>query len=123
VYLKYVRIFQNVMEKSFINWRVLPLVKINTRISDTPCIFFIFVYFLFLFIFLTFVYLLFLYNFYFYIFDFFVYLSFLHIFLIFNLKAFIFITLSKYEVNNFVYLDATYNKQHFPERCYDDLFM
>jgi hypothetical protein len=71
VYLKYVRIFQNVMEKSFINWRVLPLVKINTRISDTPCIFFIFVYFLFLFIFLTFVYLLFLYNFYFYIFDFF----------------------------------------------------
>jgi hypothetical protein len=30
------RILQNVIEKSFINWRVLPLVKINTRISDTP---------------------------------------------------------------------------------------
>jgi RAB protein geranylgeranyltransferase component A len=29
---------KNVIEKSFINWRVLPLVKINTRISDTPCI-------------------------------------------------------------------------------------
>jgi hypothetical protein len=26
------------MEKSFINWRVLSLVKIITRISDTPCI-------------------------------------------------------------------------------------
>jgi hypothetical protein len=24
--------------KCFINWRVLSLVKINTRISDTPCI-------------------------------------------------------------------------------------
>jgi hypothetical protein len=29
------RILQNVIEKSFINWRVLSLVKINTRISDT----------------------------------------------------------------------------------------
>jgi hypothetical protein len=29
---------KNVIEKSLINWRVLPLVKINTRISDTPCI-------------------------------------------------------------------------------------
>jgi hypothetical protein len=25
------------IEKSFINWRVLSLVKINTRISETPC--------------------------------------------------------------------------------------
>jgi hypothetical protein len=32
------RILQNVIEKSFINWRVLSLVKINTRISKTPCI-------------------------------------------------------------------------------------
>jgi hypothetical protein len=32
------RILQNVIEKSFINWRVLSLVKINTRISETPCI-------------------------------------------------------------------------------------
>jgi hypothetical protein len=30
------RIFQNVIEKSFINWRVLSLVKINTRISEAP---------------------------------------------------------------------------------------
>jgi hypothetical protein len=30
------RILQNVIEKSFINWRVLSLVKINTRISGTP---------------------------------------------------------------------------------------
>jgi hypothetical protein len=29
---------KNVVEKRFINWRVPPLVKINTRISDTPCI-------------------------------------------------------------------------------------
>jgi hypothetical protein len=29
---------KSVTEKSFMNWRVLPLVKINTRISDTPCI-------------------------------------------------------------------------------------
>jgi hypothetical protein len=36
------RILQNVIEKSFINWRVLSLVKINTRISETPCIFFVF---------------------------------------------------------------------------------
>jgi hypothetical protein len=32
------RILQNVIEKSFINWRVLSLVKINTRLSETPCI-------------------------------------------------------------------------------------
>jgi hypothetical protein len=32
------RILQNVIEKSFKHWRVLPLVKINTRISDRPCI-------------------------------------------------------------------------------------
>jgi hypothetical protein len=32
---KLLRILQNVLEKSFINWRVLPLVKINTRTSDT----------------------------------------------------------------------------------------
>jgi hypothetical protein len=32
------RILQNVIEKSLINWRVLSLVKINTRISETPCI-------------------------------------------------------------------------------------
>jgi hypothetical protein len=37
---QFVMLFRkNVIEKSFINWRVLPLVKINTRISDTPCIF------------------------------------------------------------------------------------
>jgi hypothetical protein len=29
---------KNVIEKSSIIWRVLPLVKINTRISETPCI-------------------------------------------------------------------------------------
>jgi hypothetical protein len=30
---------KNVTEKSFINWRVSPLlIRINTRISDTPCI-------------------------------------------------------------------------------------
>jgi hypothetical protein len=33
------RILENVIEKSFINWRVLPLVKINTCISDSPCIY------------------------------------------------------------------------------------
>jgi hypothetical protein len=33
------RILQNVIEKTFINWRVLSLVKINTRISETPCIY------------------------------------------------------------------------------------
>jgi hypothetical protein len=27
------------LEKSFINWRVLSLVKINTRFSETPCIY------------------------------------------------------------------------------------
>jgi hypothetical protein len=32
------KLLQNVTEKSFINWRVLPLIKINTRILDTPCI-------------------------------------------------------------------------------------
>jgi hypothetical protein len=31
------RILQNVIEKSFINWRAPPLVKINTRISETSC--------------------------------------------------------------------------------------
>jgi hypothetical protein len=35
---KLLRILKNVIEKSLINWRVLSLVKINTRISDTPCI-------------------------------------------------------------------------------------
>jgi hypothetical protein len=35
---KLLRILKNVIEESFINWRVLPRVKINTRISDTPCI-------------------------------------------------------------------------------------
>jgi hypothetical protein len=29
---------KNVIEKSFMNWRVLSMVKINTPISDTPCI-------------------------------------------------------------------------------------
>jgi hypothetical protein len=29
---------KNVIEKSFMIWSVLPLVKINTRISKTPCI-------------------------------------------------------------------------------------
>jgi hypothetical protein len=29
---------KNVIEKSSMIWRVLPLVKINTRISKTPCI-------------------------------------------------------------------------------------
>jgi hypothetical protein len=29
---------KNIIEKSFINWRILPLVKINTCISDTACI-------------------------------------------------------------------------------------
>jgi hypothetical protein len=32
------RILQNVIKKSFINWRVLSLVKINTGVSETPCI-------------------------------------------------------------------------------------
>jgi hypothetical protein len=36
---KLLRILPKVIEKSFINWRVLPQVKINTRISDTPCIY------------------------------------------------------------------------------------
>jgi ABC-type taurine transport system ATPase subunit len=31
---------KNVIEKSFMIWRVLPLVKINTRISETPCMLF-----------------------------------------------------------------------------------
>jgi hypothetical protein len=29
---------KNIIEKSFMNWRVLSSVKINTHISDTPCI-------------------------------------------------------------------------------------
>jgi hypothetical protein len=29
---------KNVIEKSSMIWRVLPLIKINTRISETPCI-------------------------------------------------------------------------------------
>jgi hypothetical protein len=29
---------KNVIETSSLIWRVLPLVKINTRISETPCI-------------------------------------------------------------------------------------
>jgi hypothetical protein len=29
---------KNVIEKSFMNWRVFSRVKINTPISDTPCI-------------------------------------------------------------------------------------
>jgi hypothetical protein len=29
---------KNVLEKSSMIWRVLPLVKMNTRISETPCI-------------------------------------------------------------------------------------
>jgi hypothetical protein len=29
---------KNVTEKSSMIWRILPLVKINTRISETPCI-------------------------------------------------------------------------------------
>jgi hypothetical protein len=29
---------KNVIEKSSMIWRALPLVKINTRISETPCI-------------------------------------------------------------------------------------
>jgi hypothetical protein len=32
-------ILRNVIEKSFINWQVLSLVKINKRISGTVCIF------------------------------------------------------------------------------------
>jgi hypothetical protein len=49
VYILMVNLFQilnqfvllfrkNVIEKSSMIWRVLPLVKINTRISKTPCI-------------------------------------------------------------------------------------
>jgi hypothetical protein len=30
---------KNVIEKNSMIWRVLPLVKINTRISETPCIY------------------------------------------------------------------------------------
>jgi hypothetical protein len=29
---------KNVIEKSSMIWRVLPLVEVNTRISETPCI-------------------------------------------------------------------------------------
>jgi hypothetical protein len=32
---------KNVIEKSSMIWRVLPLVKINTHITETPCIVFI----------------------------------------------------------------------------------
>jgi hypothetical protein len=32
---------KNVIEKSSMIWRVFPLVKINTRISETPCIMYI----------------------------------------------------------------------------------
>jgi hypothetical protein len=35
---KLLGILQNVIEKSFLNWRLLSLVKITTRISETPCI-------------------------------------------------------------------------------------
>jgi hypothetical protein len=35
---KLLQILQNVIEKNFINWRVLLLIEINTRVSDTPCI-------------------------------------------------------------------------------------
>jgi hypothetical protein len=43
VYTLMVNLFQiffrkNVIEKSSMIWRVLPLVKINTRISEKPCI-------------------------------------------------------------------------------------
>jgi hypothetical protein len=39
---QFVMLFRkNVISKSFMNWRVLPLVKINTHILDTPCINFI----------------------------------------------------------------------------------
>jgi hypothetical protein len=44
VYTLMVNLFQilnqfiiNVIEKSSMIWRVFPLVKINTRISETPC--------------------------------------------------------------------------------------
>jgi hypothetical protein len=37
---------KNVIEKSSMIWRVLPLVKINTRISETPCIGTIVLYYL-----------------------------------------------------------------------------
>jgi hypothetical protein len=36
--LENLRILLNVIEKSFVNWRGLPLVKISTLIYDTPCI-------------------------------------------------------------------------------------
>jgi hypothetical protein len=37
---RFVLLFRkNVIEKSSMIWRGLPLVKINTRISETPCIF------------------------------------------------------------------------------------
>jgi hypothetical protein len=37
---------KNVVEKSSMIWRVLPLVQINTRISETPCIGTIVLYYL-----------------------------------------------------------------------------
>jgi hypothetical protein len=36
---------KNIIEKSFINWRVLLLIKINRRISNTPCIYFLIPFF------------------------------------------------------------------------------
>jgi hypothetical protein len=36
---------KNVIEKSSMIWRVLPLVKMNTRISETPCIILVHFYF------------------------------------------------------------------------------
>jgi hypothetical protein len=48
--LEIVGILQNVIEKTLINLRVLSLVKINTCISDTPCIiFFVLIYRIFFF--------------------------------------------------------------------------
>jgi hypothetical protein len=35
---KLLGILRSVIEESLINWGVLPLVKSNTRISDTTCI-------------------------------------------------------------------------------------
>jgi hypothetical protein len=40
IFNQFVVLFRkNVIEKSSMIWRVLPLVKINTRISETPCIY------------------------------------------------------------------------------------
>jgi hypothetical protein len=44
---QFVMLFRkNIVEKSLMNWRVLSPVKINTRISYTPCIF-LFYFFLY----------------------------------------------------------------------------